>query len=166
MNARDVRETLVHGTAVALPARGEGQAASAVLLRGLSGSGKSDLALRLVEEGALLVADDQVALRRTHDKIYADGIDPLRGLLEVRGLGILRLKPAGHARLRLIVDLVAREDVPRLPPAGETADILGVAVARLSLHGYDAATPAKIRFAVQALDQPQLLLDQEKVLTR
>jgi len=147
----------LHGTAVALRAAGGG-ADNAVLLRGASGSGKSDLAFRLIETGGMLIGDDQVVLERRQDKIMAEAAEAIRGLLEVRGIGLVKYQPAFQTRLRLIVDLVPREGVPRLPDR-ETTDILGVAIACLRLHAFDASTPFKIIKAIELVHRPGLLVE-------
>ncbi|MGE3652127.1 MAG: HPr kinase/phosphorylase, partial [Reyranellaceae bacterium] len=76
----------IHATCVALPEGG-------VLLRGDSGAGKSDLALRLIDGGARLVADDRTDLMREGDLLIARAPTSIAGLIEARGLGILRLPP-------------------------------------------------------------------------
>jgi len=134
---------LVHGTAVRL-----GQAG--VLLRGPSGSGKSDLALRLIEAGACLVADDQVALALDDGDVWLSAPPAIAGMIEVRGVGILRLPRAQRAALRLVCDLVPRAEVERLPERGDCV-LLGVTVPRLALCAFDASTPAKLRFALRAM---------------
>jgi serine kinase of HPr protein (carbohydrate metabolism regulator) len=133
---------LLHATAIAIDGR-------AVLLRGASGSGKSDLALRLIDAGARLVADDQSELRREGDRIIARAPPTIAGLVEVRGIGILRIESLAEAPVALIVDLVAPEAVERLPePRHET--IFGVAVPLLELAPFEASAAAKLRFAVGA----------------
>lgn len=129
---------LVHATAVAL-------AGSAVLLRGSPGAGKSDLALRLIDGGASLVADDQVTLRRAGTRILASPPPTIAGLIEVRGLGILRLDWC-EAPLGLIVDLVAEEAIARLPEAASET-VLGLAVPRLAVAPFAASAAAKLRLA-------------------
>lgn len=106
---------LVHGTCVAFGRR-------AALLRGGSGSGKSDLALRflaLPAEGELepkLVADDQVFVEARGDgELVASAPPSLAGKIEVRGLGILTVPYLTEAPLVLVVDLVAPEEMPRMP---------------------------------------------------
>lgn len=133
---------LVHATAVAI----EGEA---LLLRGPSGAGKSDLALRLLEGGARLVADDQSEVSRRGDRLWVRPPAALAGLIEVRGLGILRLEALAEAPLALVVDLVPPEAVERLPQAA-VENLLGVAVRRLALAPFEASAAAKLRFARRA----------------
>ena len=95
---------LVHGTCVDLDGRG-------ILLRGPSGSGKSDLALRLIDGGARLVADDQVELRRDGHRVLARAPITLSGRMEVRGLGIVPLPYVTEAALHAVIDLVAPQAV-------------------------------------------------------
>ncbi len=121
-----------------------------VLLRGPSGCGKSDLALRLIDGGAGLVADDQVLLEAREGHVHARAPDPLRGLLEVRGVGILRLDSANEAPLSLLVDLVPESAVERLPDV-DTESFLGLPLRRLALFPFHASTPAKIRLAASRL---------------
>ncbi len=133
----------IHASCVDIAGRG-------VLLRGPSGAGKSDLALRLVDGGAFLVADDRVDLERAGESVVARPPAPLAGLIEVRGVGILpcpRTRP--ETPVVMICDLVDAGAVERLPPL-ESESILGVTVRRLALHAFDASTPAKIRLALDA----------------
>lgn len=148
-------ETILHGTAVAVM-EGEG-VPEAIFLRGFSGTGKSDLAFRLIGRGALLVSDDQVRFVRRQDRLFAEGVASIQGMIEVRGVGLARVETALSARLVLVVDLVARDDVPRLPPEREIVDILGIAVPRLRLHAFDASTPDKINLMLRALHDPKIL---------
>jgi HPr kinase/phosphorylase len=134
--------TLVHGTCVAIDGRG-------VLLRGPSGRGKSDLALRLIDEGALLVADDQTRLRRDGESLMAHPPDTIAGMLEVRGLGLVRLPYAEQVPLELVIDLTIPSEVERLPEA-ETLELLGLAVRYLRLAPFEASAAAKVRLAMRA----------------
>ena len=122
-----------------------------VLLRGPPGAGKSDLALRLVEAGARLVADDQTVLTRRGDALVGRAPASLRGLIEVRGVGIVRLpaaRLAASARILWLVDLVD-DDVDRLPePASEV--VLGVVLSLLRLRPFEASASAKIGLALTA----------------
>ncbi|MBY6264755.1 aldolase [Azospirillum sp. 412522] len=133
----------IHGTCVLLSGIG-------VLLRGESGRGKSDLALRLIDDGALLVADDRVVLVAESGRLTASSPPALAGLLEVRGVGILPVPSTRSAPVGLIVDLLPRPEVERLPEA-QTGTLLDVALPRLGLHAFDASTPAKIRLAAASL---------------
>ena len=122
-----------------------------VLIRGPSGSGKSDLALRLIDAGASLVADDRVDLRRDGDGLFASAPTEIAGMLEIRGLGIIRLQTASQqARVEMVVDLMPRESVERLPePARCTC--LGISLPVLGLAPFEASAPAKVRFALARL---------------
>jgi HPr kinase/phosphorylase len=135
-------QLLVHGTTVAI-------GGYAVLLRGPSGSGKSDLALRLIDAGARLVADDRSALRRDGDAILVSAPATIAGLIEARGIGLLRLDAIAGARLAMVVDLVAPDAIDRLPePRDET--ILGVSVPLVALAPFEASAVAKLRLALSA----------------
>ncbi len=134
---------LVHATAVAI----EG---AAVLLRGPPGAGKSDLALRLIDAGARLVADDQVELKRVGAQVLARAPAAIAGLIEVRGLGIARVDAIEEAPLALIVDLVPPATVERLPE-DRTEDVLGLAIPLLALAPFEASAPAKLRLARRRL---------------
>ena len=139
---------LVHGTAVAI----EGDA---VLLRGRSGAGKSDLALRLIDGGARLVADDQAELQRTAKHVLVRSPMAIAGLLEVRGIGIVRVEPLAEAPLALLVDLVPPEEVERLPELS-LEQVLGLAVRLITLAPFEASAAAKIRIAVRELSASPL----------
>ncbi|MEM7775966.1 MAG: hypothetical protein AAF732_10180 [Pseudomonadota bacterium] len=129
-------ELLLHATAIAV-------AGNAMLFRGPSGSGKSDLALRclaqapgpLVQNGAaVLISDDQCHVTKTNtDQLIVSAPEPLKGLIEVRGVGICRVPHDAQARVRLLVDLTT-ETPERLPPEPmETETLLGIAVPRTQL---------------------------------
>jgi len=136
----------VHGTSVALGGDG-------VLLRGPSGCGKSDLALRLIDGGARLIADDQTELRRAGTAVIASPPATIAGQIEVRGIGILRVPFVASAPLRLVVDLVSAEVVERMPEAA-FCELLQSRIPRLALAPFEASTPAKVRFALAALARP------------
>ena len=141
------RSLNVHATCVALPLGG---AWHGVLLRGPSGAGKSDLAIRLVEGGARLVSDDRTELFVEAGQLVARPPSVLAGLIEARGVGVLRLPPENLlalAPVMLAVDLVAGGDVDRMPePLSEI--LLDVTVRLVRLAAFDASTPAKIRLAL------------------
>jgi len=135
---------LLHASSVA-------RGGDAVLFLGPPGSGKSDLVLRLIQQGWTLVADDQVALRPDAGTLRAEAPPALRGLLEVRGLGILGPLPVAEPApaVRLVLHLRDRQDVPRLPePESWTCE--GIALPALPLHAFDASAPAKVALALDA----------------
>lgn len=117
---------------------------------GASGAGKSDLALRLIDAGAELVADDQVMVAGDEGGLFAAPAPKLAGLLEVRGIGVVTLSHLAQARLRLAVMLVTRAEVERMPEA-QFYCCAGQQLPLLSLHGFDRATEAKIRLALSQM---------------
>jgi HPr kinase/phosphorylase len=137
---------LLHATAVAIDGR-------AVLLRGPSGSGKSDLGLRLIDAGARLVADDQSELSRRGDVLMVRAPATIAGLFEVRGLGVLRLDALGEAPVGLIAELVPADRIERMPPR-RTRAILGIAVPLIEIAPFEASAAAKLRLALRALAAP------------
>jgi HPr kinase/phosphorylase len=130
---------LVHATAIAI-----GDAA--ILLRGPPGAGKSDLALRLIDGGARLVADDQAELRRAGKLILVRAPAAIAGRIEVRGIGILRVDAVEEAPLALIVDLVPSSEIERLPES-RFEEILGVPIPLIALAPFEASAAAKLRLA-------------------
>jgi len=98
--------SLVHASAVAFDGRG-------VLLTGPSGSGKSTLALQLIGQGGCLVADDQTIIEQRDGQLWMDAPDPLRGQIEARGLGLLKVESA-PAFAQLVVDM-SEAETARLP---------------------------------------------------
>lgn len=130
----------IHATAVALGDR-------AVLLLGPPGSGKSDLALRLIEAGWVLVADDRVVLSRRSATLIAASPGSLAGLLEVRGVGICRVPFLAEASVALAVQLVSPAAVDRLPQA-HTTTFLDVSIPLINMASFEASAPAKLRLAL------------------
>lgn len=139
--------TLVHATCVALR---QGRTWRAVLLRGPAGAGKSDLALRLIDSGARLVADDQTELSRQGKTVIATAPARIAGLIEARGIGIVKLgrnQLVARAPLALVVDLAHPERIERLPePARE--NVLGVDLPVVALAPFEASASAKLRLAL------------------
>jgi serine kinase of HPr protein (carbohydrate metabolism regulator) len=131
-------ETL-HVSCVALKGR-------AILIGGRSGSGKSDLALRLIDRGAVLVSDDYTIVRRAGDKLVASAPPNIRGKIEVRGVGILTYPTVADAIVALFVDL--ERDVERLPNEGETTTIAGVEIPVIAANALEASAPVKVEAAL------------------
>jgi HPr kinase/phosphorylase len=139
---------LVHGTAIAIDRK-------AVLLRGSPGAGKSDLALRLIDRGACLVADDQVELWRAGQRILVRAPAALAGLVEVRGIGILRIDALDEAPLALCVDLVSSAEIERLPER-RFDNLFELPVPLIALSAFEASAAAKLRFALRAFSEEGL----------
>ena len=151
------RETGVnlHGTAIAMAGR-------AVLIRGRSGAGKSDLALRaialgpgpLVPHEPVLVADDRVVASPSGNGVCVACHGVLQGLIEVRGVGIVRVPFTPSADLVLVADLVAAETIERMPPPDATAEICGLAIPRVLIAPFEASAPLKLVLALARAGTP------------
>jgi serine kinase of HPr protein (carbohydrate metabolism regulator) len=141
---------LAHGTCVAL-------GRTAALLRGPSGTGKSDLALRFLFlarrgpaalEPPILVADDQVWLVRHGEKILVRPPETIRGRMEVRGIGIVEVKSLAEADLALVVDLAPAAAIERMPQGQTTTRLLGVEVPTIALFPWECSAPIKLAIAL------------------
>ena len=141
---------MIHATAIAM-------GGYAALIRGPSGAGKSDLALRclgvapslLFPQRALLVADDQVVLTRVGDRLSTSAPFQVKGQLEVRGLGIVKVEICEEARLTLVVDLVSAERIERMPEP-DHCEIDGFIVPRLALFPFEPSAAIKLLLCLQA----------------
>ena len=131
--------TLLQASAVAVRGR-------CVLLTGAPGSGKSSLALALVDRGAELIGDDGVTLERRGDTLLASPPPAIAGKLEVRGVGLIDL-PTTSAPVALIVAL--GEDGERLPDALPAQEIAGIRVPVLRLAAADWTTPLRMERALE-----------------
>ena len=129
----------IHAGCVAIAGRG-------VLIAGRSGAGKSDLAMRLIDRGASLVADDYVTLRREGDRLMAAPPATIAGKIELRGVGILTLPFLAEAPVALLVDLDL--DPERLPEPSPR-DYHGVAVPALGLNALEPSAPIKVEAALK-----------------
>lgn len=138
---------LLHATTVAIDG-------GAILLRGTPGSGKSDLALRLIDGGAQLVADDQTLLQRVGDRVLAAAPPTIAELIEVRGIGIVKMDTAAPVPLVLIADLVGPHEVAHeveRMPTRSCETVLGVSVPLIGLAPFEASAAAKLRLLRRAL---------------
>jgi serine kinase of HPr protein (carbohydrate metabolism regulator) len=130
----------VHGTAVLARANG-------ILIRGRSGTGKSQLAALLIARGARLVADDRVHLSACHGRIIATALSAAGGMLELRGRGIVHVPHERSAVVRLVLDIVDESALARLPEADHLfAALLGVRLPRQPVP----AAPAQALMLVDA----------------
>ncbi len=131
-------EETVHATCVAIGGRG-------VLLAGPSGSGKSDLALRLIDRGATLVSDDYTICRGEAGGLTASPPATIAGRIEVRGIGIVDMAHLPRAPVALLVDLAG--EVERMPEAA-TRTVAGVAVPLVRLAAPEPSAPLKVALAL------------------
>lgn len=140
---------IVHATCIAVDGHG-------ILLRGPSGSGKSDLAVRAIDRGARLVADDRVVLTRHGESVIASAPAALHGLIEIRGLGIVRMDAAAEARIALVADMTDPRGIERLPEQ-RRCEIEGAAIPWVALSPFEASATAKLRYALAAALDPARL---------
>jgi serine kinase of HPr protein (carbohydrate metabolism regulator) len=130
----------LHATCVAI---GE----AAVLIVGRSGSGKSDLAVRLIDRGAVLVSDDSTHVERRNDHLVASAPDTIKGKIELFGVGILDLPTRQEVKVKLIVSL--DEPPTRMPDWGNCQQVAGIDIPVVGLAGREASTAIKVEHALR-----------------
>lgn len=133
---------LMHASTVAIDGH-------AVLIEGLSGAGKSDLVLRLIDRGATLVSDDYTVIKRLSDGLAAAAAPNIAGRIEVRGIGIVEMPHVDDVSVALIVSLGVPQE--RLPEPGQKRSILGFEVPNVALSGLEASAPIKVELALRQL---------------
>jgi serine kinase of HPr protein (carbohydrate metabolism regulator) len=121
----------------------------AVMLTGRSGSGKSDLALRLIDRGFALVSDDRTIVRREGDRLVASAPPNIAGKLEIRGVGIVDMEARPDVPVALLVELTG--EIQRLPDDGRERLILGVPIPLVSVDALTASAAAKVAVALDKL---------------
>ena len=121
-----------------------------VLLHGVAGAGKSDLMLRALQAGFRLVADDRTLVWRSGRALFGRAPERLRGLIELRGVGVVSEPALPLAEIALAVRCEPRETIERMPEAA-FEDIAGVRTPLLRLHALDASAPAKLGRALNRL---------------
>jgi len=129
----------IHASTVASDGR-------AVLITGPSGSGKSDLALRLLDRGFILVSDDQTIVKRHGDRLISSAPPTIAGKLEIRGIGIVDMDSLDDVPVALIVELTS--DIQRLPDDARERPILGVSLPLISIDAMTASAPSKVALAL------------------
>jgi serine kinase of HPr protein (carbohydrate metabolism regulator) len=132
----------LHASTVALDGR-------AVLISGPSGSGKSDLALRMLDRGFRLVSDDRTIIRKEGAKLIASAPETIKGKMEIRGLGIFDIEHVTDVPIALVVEL--RSDIERLPDDSRERLILGVGIPLVSVDAMTASAPSKVALALDRL---------------
>lgn len=143
MNApRSLSAETVHASSVASDGR-------AVLISGPSGSGKSDLALRLIDRGFTLISDDQTIVRREGKRLIASAPPQIAGKLEIRGIGIMDMDWQSDVPVALLVELTSA--IQRLPDDDRERPILGVALPLISVDAMAASAPSKVALALDRL---------------
>lgn len=120
-----------------------------MIITGRSGSGKSDLALRLLDRGFVLVSDDQTYLCMANGKLVAAAPPTIKGKLEVRGIGIVELDSIDNVPVCLMVELAS--EIERLPDEGRERLILGTKIPLVSVDALTASAPAKVAMALDLL---------------
>ena len=133
---------LVHATTVDIAGLG-------VLIIGASGAGKSDFALRLLGDGALLVADDQTSITIENEALIARAPARIAGLIEARGVGIVRGPTKAWTRLALAVELSSNQ-TERMPE-GAGWSLPGQVQPRIrsiALNPFEPSAGAKLRLAL------------------
>jgi HPr kinase/phosphorylase len=132
-------KTRLHATTVAINGHG-------VAIIGASGSGKSDLALRLIDRGAALVSDDYTEFLSVDGALIASPPESISGSIEVRGLGIVTLPHTQNVPVKLIIDLDLAPE--RFPETHLSRDVLGISIATLALAAHEASSPIKVEWAL------------------
>lgn len=115
---------------------------------GASGCGKSDLALRIMDAGGSLISDDYTQLTVTDNQLIGSPPDTIKGMMEVRGVGLLKMPYIRSARLDVAVICDSKDAIERLPPVIHT-DIEGIQLRQLHLWPFESSAVAKLRAFLQ-----------------
>ena len=142
MNGARLSSENLHASTVALDGR-------AVIISGPSGSGKSDLTLRLLDRGFVLVSDDRTIVRKAGEKVIATAPDAIRGKLEIRGVGIVDMPSINDVPVALVVELTS--DITRLPDDARERIILGAGIPLISVDAMTASAASKVVLALDRL---------------
>ena len=132
----------VHASTVATDGR-------AVVIMGPSGSGKSDLALRLLDRGFTLVSDDQTLIKKDGDRLMASAPPNIAGKLEIRGIGIVDMETLTNIPVALLVELTS--EIQRLPDENRERPLLGIKLPLISIDAMTASAPSKVALALDRM---------------
>lgn len=138
---RALSSETVHATSVAIGGR-------AVLLSGLSGIGKSDLALRLIDRGAILVSDDYTLLKRQGTGLIATAPATISGMMEVRGIGLVDMPILEEAPVALVIELYDKVD--RMPAEPMMRRLAGIDIPVAKISPMESSAPIKVEMALKA----------------
>jgi len=142
MSSRFLSSETHHASTVAADGR-------AVLITGPSGSGKSDLALRLIDRGFTLVSDDQTIVRRDGSRLIASAPPNIAGKLEIRGVGIVEMDTVTDVPVALVVQLTS--EIERLPDERRERPVLGIKLPLVSVDALTASAASKVALALDRL---------------
>jgi serine kinase of HPr protein (carbohydrate metabolism regulator) len=145
MNIPSLSSETLHASCVAVGGQ-------AVLIGGRSGSGKSDLALRLIDRGGTLVSDDYTIVQRVNGRLLAKAPANIQGKMELRGIGILPFETVTDVPVGLFVDL--NLEVVRLPEPRQPVAIAGVQVPVIAVNALEPSAPAKVMVALRHFGLP------------
>jgi serine kinase of HPr protein (carbohydrate metabolism regulator) len=122
-----------------------------VLVEGPSGAGKSDLALRALDHGWSLVADDRTLVWSSGGRLYGRAPDSLAGLLEVRGHGVVSVPRRPFAAIALVARCLQHADIQRTPDS-DAVTLLDLSLPLAAIVATEASAPAKLGRALSLLD--------------
>ena len=134
----------IHSTSVVLDDNG-------ILITGDSGSGKSDLALRLIDSGATLISDDITFCEKKIDRIILSCPSQTKGLLEVREVGIITVPFVEQIKLKMIVKLMNKE-LERLP-RNKFSKLLGINIPLLTINGNNTSSVIKVKVKLNEINE-------------
>ena len=128
-----------------------------ILILGKSGCGKSDLALRLINEGAALVSDDRCEVYSENQNLIATAPKEIKNLLEIRGIGIVKLKTKSKTRIKLVINLKTLEEIERMPKL-KTINICNIDIKEFSIYPFEASATAKVKSALNiAINETKII---------
>jgi serine kinase of HPr protein (carbohydrate metabolism regulator) len=142
MASRILSSETIHASTVAVDGR-------AVLITGPSGSGKSDLTLRMLDRGFTLVSDDQTIVRKEGERLIASAPANIAGKLEIRGVGVVEMETVSDLPVALIVELT--NEIQRLPDDSRERPFLGVSLPLVSVDAMTASAASKVALALDRL---------------
>ncbi|MDG1858139.1 MAG: HPr kinase/phosphatase C-terminal domain-containing protein, partial [Emcibacteraceae bacterium] len=132
---------LIHASCVEYSKRG-------ILIFGPSGAGKSDLALRLLDAGGTLVSDDYVNVEAENGNLFASVAPNIEGLIEVRGVGLMKVDHVKSHKVDLVLDLCGYENIDRMPE-GNFFEQEGIKVPLYKFDGFSVSALAKINLIIK-----------------